>query len=195
MPILLDLDEFEHGLLETIEWSGDVRPFVCEGSPLDCAAFIVGFNPATEMKAGFWDFWLAGYGFDKAAWFEEYKRERAERPPKPGKKSRPAVSPSRRVIDQIVSAAAPVKILETNIFARPTSAKIDLALEHRDAAPFRFLIDVIKPSVVVAHGKDAHDALVGLGQGIQVLRVPHFSRGWSYEEARRLGSSLVQHQR
>lgn len=71
-----------------------LRPFVCDGSPLDCEIFIVGANAATAM-GDFWDFWLPGVGMDKAAWFAAYKAARAQKPLAPGKTRRMAVSPTR----------------------------------------------------------------------------------------------------
>ena len=64
----MSLDEFERQLADLLGRPSRARPFVCEGSPLDCEIFIVGFNPATEM-GDFWQFWRTGYGFDKNAWF------------------------------------------------------------------------------------------------------------------------------
>jgi hypothetical protein len=89
-----------------------MRPFVCEGSPLDCQIFIVGFNPATT-NVSFWDFWRLPYGFDKKAWLPMYESEREEQ----GKKRQ---SSTRKRIERIVEAAWPLKCLETNIHAVPS---------------------------------------------------------------------------
>ena len=42
-----------HGVLNR---ETDLRPFVCEGSPIECESFLVGINPASEMSVDFWDF-------------------------------------------------------------------------------------------------------------------------------------------
>ena len=117
------LDDFEQELEALIGRPTNMRPFVCDGSPLKCRIFIVGFNPATTMKASFWDFWRSGYGFDKKAWFEAYKEERRSRPLKPGRKWRNPVSNTRRVIDWIAEAASPYDCLETNIHSLPSDDK------------------------------------------------------------------------
>ncbi len=184
------LDNFEKDLLTLIGKPTDLRPFVCDGSPLDCEVFIVGFNPATEMSANFWNFWRSGYGFDKPAWFEAYKGERQERPLKPGKTRRSPVSNTRRVIGWILEEASPVKILETNIFAAPTEQAADLASAQRLTAPFDFLTELIKPRVMVVHGNDATRHLQGKDFEALDIAVLHFSRGWSQSAAQALGQRI-----
>ncbi len=44
----MDLTEFGSELEALIERPTALRPFVCDGSPLSCTVFIVGYNPATE---------------------------------------------------------------------------------------------------------------------------------------------------
>ena len=119
----MTLTEFEESLVELIGRPTKLRPFVCEGSPLQCDLFLVGFNPATEMACDFWDHWKTSVGFDRAAWFQAYLADRKTRPLKPGKKSRPAVSNTRRCLGWIQEEAAGTQILETNIFARATATR------------------------------------------------------------------------
>jgi hypothetical protein len=52
------------------------RPFVCDGSPLDAWAFIVGFNPATTLKEPFWSSWHDQTGFDRARFDAGYREVR-----------------------------------------------------------------------------------------------------------------------
>lgn len=128
----MDLERFALGLANLIGKPSSLRPFVCEGSPLKCRIFIVGHNPATPSDRDLWSDW-GPHGFDKAKWMRAYLEERANRPLKPGKTFRPKVSPSRRVIDQVIAAAG-VPILEPNIFAGPSP---DMqSLRKRDIAPF-----------------------------------------------------------
>ncbi len=49
----MTLYEFELQLSDLIGRPTDLRPFVCEGSPLSCDIFLVGFNPATTMETDF----------------------------------------------------------------------------------------------------------------------------------------------
>lgn len=187
---MIEIDKFERDLAEIIGAPSELRPFVCDGSPLKCEAFIVGLNPATEMAADFWSFWRQGAGFDKSAWFAEYLRDRQSRPLKPGKTRRPAVSNTRRVIDWVLQEAAPIRCLETNIYATPTEQAIDLATASRLTAPFDFLLESVSPAIVVVHGKDATAHLQRMRIEARVISVPHFSRGWSRSAARDLGQQI-----
>lgn len=184
------LDDFERNLASLIGNPTDLRPFVCDGSPLDCKAFIVGVNPATEMSADFWHFWRSGYGFDKPAWYEAYKVERQQRPLKPGKTRRNPISNTRRVIEWILEEANPVPVLETNIYAAPTEQALDLTSAQRLTAPFDFLMESIQPRVIVVHGNDAASHLQDKDPKANVIAVPHFSRRWSQASARLLGQQI-----
>ena len=188
--VMNTLEEVQARLEAAIGRPATSRPFVCEGSPLDCRVFIVGFNPATEMSADFWEFWTPGYGFNKAAWFDAYKAERRNKPLRPGKTRRNAISPTRRVIEWICEAAAPVKCLETNIFSTASTDMNSLREEDRDATLFRLLVEAVKPSVIVAHGKDACLEAERFSGRAKILAVRHFSLGWSERKARELGAEL-----
>jgi hypothetical protein len=189
------LQQFQMALENLIGNPTDLRPFVCEGSPLACQIFIIGFNPATELKRSFWDFWQPGYGFQKAAWLELYKQERRDKSLAPGKTRRAEVSNTRRVIEWIVTEAKPVKCLETNLYE-----------QERVTRPFDFLLKTIRPSVILLHGKDAArhiETTFGMPLEVnklqpvqvewgtlQVMAVPHLSRGWSERRAREVGQIL-----
>lgn len=182
----MDLATFAHGLAACIGRPSTLRPFVCDGSPLNCRVFIVGYNPATTSGQDFWRHWGPS-GFDRAAWMKDYLVGRATAPLNPGKKFRPKVSPSRRVIDWILEAAG-VPILETNLYAQPS---LDMAsLADHDMAPFQFLVRTIKPRLMVTHGKNAREGVAALGLSVPVIEVPHFSRGWSRAAAHDLGRQI-----
>ena len=187
---MISLDRFEQDLAALIGEPTDLRPFVCDGSPLHHRAFIVGFNPATEMAADFWSFWRHGFGFDKSAWLAAYLKERRERPLKPGKSRRAAMSNTRRVLEWVLQEAEPVRCLETNIYAAPTEQAAGLAPARRLTAPFDFLLDAIRPDLIVVHGKEAAMHMGNRGVATPVIAVPHFSRGWSQSAARELGRQI-----
>lgn len=184
------LSDFSRGMERLIGRPTDLRPFVCEGSPLECEVFLVGINPASEMSNDFWDFWSDSYGFDKRTWFERYRIERMNRPLRPGKKRRNAVSNTRRVIEWILEEAKPIKCLETNIYAKAAAQAPDLDERNRVTASFDYLLRQIGPKLVVAHGKPATDYLQARGLECDLECVDHFSRGWSEEKARRLGLGI-----
>ncbi|MBY4949505.1 hypothetical protein [Cupriavidus respiraculi] len=138
------------------------------------------------MKADFWEFWDSTTGFNKERWFEAYKAERAAHPLKPGRTRRNAVSNTRRVIEWMLPALAPIKCLETNIYSAATEEIADLELERRITAPFDFLLERIKPRVLVVHGDDAIRHLRRKTLPMTLIEAKHFSRGWSHELASRL---------
>lgn len=185
-----DLANFESSLRSLIGEPTKLRPFVCDGSPLTCTVFLVGFNPATAMSVGFWHFWNSTTGFDKASWFSQYVAERQLRPLKPGKTRRSRVSNTRRVIGWVTDAAAPVRCLETNIYAAATPAAAELAARQRVTAPFDFLLSTLKPKLIVAHGVDAQEHLRRAQVACKVISVPHFARGWSRQRATALGQQI-----
>ena len=193
-----ELADFSREMVSLIGKPTDLRPFVCDGSPLECEAFIVGTNPASEMSGDFWDFWSDSRGFDKPAWFDRYKIERRNRPLKPGKTRRNEISNTRRVIEWIIEEASPVKCLETNIYAKPTESKPELEAllktmsseeRSRITAPFDYLLNQIAPNLVVAHDKDA-EAYLQARNFNPIIPVRHFSRGWSEAKARELGLTI-----
>jgi uracil-DNA glycosylase len=90
-----------------------------------------------------------------------------------------------------LQAAHPIKCLETNIYSVPTERASDLAPEPWMTKPFDFLLEAVKPDLVIVHGKEAAKALLK-GKKIEAKVIPfrHFSRGWSEEAARELGRVL-----
>ena len=186
------LDDFETDLERLIGRPTSLRPFVCDGSPLDCEAFIVGFNPATTMSRGFWDFWRRGYGFERQLWFDAYKEERASRPLAPGKTRRNPISNTRRVIEWIIEGASPVRFLETNVHSLPSDDIKSLAHEDRQTLPFDFLLDRLRPRAILAHGNDAAAWMEYRAHpDVHVIAVSHLSRGWSRDAARRVGEEVA----
>lgn len=186
----LAITDFENQLTKIIGKPTDLRPFVCDGSPLECDVFIVGINPATAMSEDFWQFWRPGYGFDKAAWFKTYKEDRKARPLKEGKTRRNKVSNTRRVIEWILEEASPVRCLETNIYSAPTEAAGDLESLKQVTAALDFLLERINPQIIVAHGKDAVSYIQRKHLAARVIEVRHFARGWKEADARAIGRQI-----
>lgn len=143
------------------------------------------------MQGDFWDHWETGVGFNKTDWLQAYLADRLARPLTKAKKSRPPISNTRRCLGWIEEGATGVSILETNIFARPTATKAELALKYQNSVPFRFLCEAVRPKIIVAHGVDAQIAVELIDTSAKIIKVPHLSRGWSKERARDLGRSLA----
>jgi hypothetical protein len=192
-----DLRSFEARLRSLTVHDGELRPFICDGSPLACQAFVVGLNPATSLP--FWDFWDANVGFKKGDWFAAYRAARTGR--------RFPVSPTRRNIELVIEAALPVNCLETDIYAKPTRALRDLAVLHRSAQVFDFLLATLRPKAMLVYGKEAVQHVQSLAnQELQpnTLTLASFAFGkvavvagshlynWRPEKAREVGRILRQ---
>ena len=166
-----ELEDFADGLREIMDRMGTpgLRPFICDGSPLDCSVFLVGSNPATPMNHSFWDFWSDERGFNKEQFMLAYKETRWQR-------GKTQLSPTRYTLEWVVSAAAPAKCLETNVYANPGDGGVKrLRPEDLNPEPFHFLLDRIKPRLVVAHGGTAKKYLEQLELNCSVKFVSHFS--------------------
>lgn len=184
----------------------DDRPFVCDGSPLECNVFLVGANPATALTRSFWDFWDDESGFDKAAWFRQYLDDRAKAPLRPGKTRRNAVSNTRRRLDWLAEETAPARCLETNVYSGASEETSLLHEDQKSSIAFDYLVNFIRPRVILAHGEDAirhMEALTGqaIDKGVELrcahgdarfelVAVPHLARGWSQARVRELGKRL-----
>jgi hypothetical protein len=167
-----------------------VRPFVCDGSPLDCRAFVVGSTPATGMAETFWTFWDEKAGFRKADWLAAYAGA--------GGRGGRGVSATRSLLERIAASAAPVRVLEANVCGPPGS---------RDGAVFELLLDHVRPRAILAHGREAGGYLearfgaalpadrfaeVRAAWGpVRIRAVRHLSRGWTHAAADALGAELA----
>lgn len=178
-----DLQNFASELQQLMGRPSMLRPFVCEGSPLTCAAFIVGFNAATDVTADFWSHWRDGYGFDKAAWYVDYLSARAAKPLKPGRTRRLAMSTTRKRIELVIKAAAPVRCLETNIYSTPSASASELSSDLRSTAVFDFLLKRIKPRVILAHGEDAVAYMRRRNTTALLIESPHFASRGGFNDA------------
>ena len=170
------------------------------------AGSLVARRMLNEMEAEFWDFWSTSNGFDKGKWLETYISERAAKPLKPGKTRRNRISATRQRIEWIVTSAAPINCLETNIYSKATPTKQELSNHEMDSSVFEFLLKEIKPEILFSHGVDArkHIELLSNSQveedniievtifetKTKILSMPHLSRGWSKEKTRSIGEYL-----
>ncbi|MFZ3193034.1 MAG: hypothetical protein WA154_07495 [Moraxellaceae bacterium] len=182
------------------------RPFVCDGSPLDCQVMLVGFNAATSMQASFLDFWTDQNGFGFNAWQQAYTAERQAN-------GKTAYSATRRNLNRLQMAVtasnlSAAKILETNIFDHPSANKKQLLKAQQDTQIFDFLLHSVQPRIVISHGKDANQylatryqqqvnqdhwvELTHQGQTFCWYATSHLSRGWSYEKLDALGQQIAE---
>ena len=123
-----------------------LRPFVCDGDPLQTEVFIVGINPATKMDTSFWKYY-DGSLFDKKKWMKAYLTSRADK--------RTKLSPTRKKIEDLVNDVfAEYLCLETNVYSSPTISLKELSLPLRNTDIFNFLVRTIKPKALLIHGSD-----------------------------------------
>lgn len=187
-----ELQQFSEKLKLRLNGNQQLRPFVCNGNPLNCEVFIVVYNPATEMERLFLDDWCDN-GFDKKQWMKYYVEERQNKVSKTGRKSNKLSNTRQRI--EWLSKSLPYQCLETNLYSKSTRKANDLKPEDKDTTLFQFLIDEIKPKVLVIHGvqvKKDFEKLFNLslkqddfltctiyGNSVLIVSKRHFSRGWS----------------
>jgi hypothetical protein len=136
----ISLKTFREQLQDLME-SSTQRPFVCDGSPLRCTVFVVGFNPATELDKSFWCFWDDEQGFNRADFMAEYLKKRKLKGVRPR-------------IDKIVGKLPQSTCLETNICSQPTKHAADLPNSGRTTAVFEYLLYTIRPEVIYVHSDE-----------------------------------------
>lgn len=131
--------------LQGLMHSPYLRPFVCEGSPLDCNVFIVGINATTKLD--FWHFWTDEYGFHKEEWLKAYQDERVE-------KGRRPITPTRQKINIVGAELTPHRCLETNLYSTATTRANQLTKEDEKTEIFEFLLNTIRPKAIWLHGNE-----------------------------------------
>jgi hypothetical protein len=179
----MHIDIFENQLEGLIGRPTELRPFVCDGSPLDCTVFIVGVNATTNLD--FWAYWVRHAGYDKSSWEQAYYQERSA-------KGKRGLSNTRTMLGWVLENLPGVRVLETNVYAKASAQAADLAECDRDTSVFRFLLHTIQPKVILVHGDEAQHAirpLLGLDQTATVLTTKHL-RFWSRTRALDLSEQI-----
>lgn len=181
----MTLEEFEEALVSLIGKPSYLRPFVCDGSPLDCDILLVGFNPKTPLPADYWSFWRKSYGFDKRAFEHAYTAKRLAN-------GESEASTTREVMRRLAIGAEGYKIVEANLYAKDSRNERALAQSDRDDRPFQFLLGTLQPRVIVPFGRYARQGFASISVDCQVKPVRHFSRGWGYDTAEAFGAELAE---
>ena len=134
----------------------DIRPFVCDGNPLNACIFLVGYNARESSPRSFWDYWNDQKGFNKQRWLGDYRSARRAR------KEKLLLSRTRERIERITNAAKPCQVVETNIYSVASESKRSLRSASKGTAIFDWLLQTIGPAVIILHGVDAQRHLEGL---------------------------------
>ena len=137
----MTLKSFREGL-ERLMPNPRARPFTCKGSPLECRLFIVGLNPATQLKQDFFRcYWNDDSGFRRDIFEDDYLNRRKKQGTRPK-------------IEAFVEAASPVPCLETNIYAAPTKKASQLSLEDKNTDIIEYLLKTIRPAGVFVYTQE-----------------------------------------
>ena len=130
------MHEFRAGL-EPFLKDDHSRPFVCNGSPLKCHAFIVGLNAATRLHEPFSSYWSDEAGFLLKKFSDDYPRRRRG---------------NRPVIESISRELQPC--LETNLYAKPSKSARNLTEADRKYSVIEYLFCAIRLRLVFVHSNE-----------------------------------------
>ena len=124
------------------------RPFVCDGSPYECEAFLVGINPAYSFERSFWKYWDDDRGFNLKSWLEDFQKSRRRRE---GKSS---LTRTRYMIEKLREELKDrqISLLDLNLYLKPTPRANFLTASDKNTDVFRFLVNEIKPRLIYLHG-------------------------------------------
>jgi hypothetical protein len=191
------LVELERRLKEMLLPNEASRPFLCEGSPLDCTVAIVGINPATTTP--FWPHWRSGIGFERQSWLSAYQAGQFNKR-----------SQTRLRIELLVNQLKPLRCLELNLYPYSSRSEAVLAPHLRSAEVFNYLLSLVQPKLLFVFGNTPIKALAATvsaaslpknqftscthqGHSFQVFATSHLSRGWSKQRVAELGQKLREH--
>jgi hypothetical protein len=134
----MTLAEFSEGLFQRLPGGREStqRPFVCDGSPLNCSTFIVGYNNAYDIGP-FRQVWSDHTGFKKSAFDDLYIQIGG----KPNNRT------TNRYWINLISKAVG-QCVETNIFSKDTKTARSLSAEDKSTEVFDYIFKSAKPSAV-----------------------------------------------
>jgi hypothetical protein len=184
----------ERRIREILVPEHSARPFLCNGSPLECSVAIVGINPGTDTP--FWDFWTSDAEFDKDGWLAAfYTDERNRR------------NQTRPRIEVLVTELLPLRCLELNIYPYWSKSEATLLPNLRDTAVFTYMLSMVRPKLLFVFGRTPTTELAAAlgvspfpwneftqcahdGRSFDVFATSHLSRGWSMQRVAALGRRL-----
>ena len=146
-----------------------VRPFICDGPITECDVFIVGVNPRENMS--FRPYWN-GRDYAKQEWEKEYLWQRYKRgitDMAAGREPDALASRTRKKIEVFCQAAAPARVLETNIYSVASESEEELdSHPGKDDTIFSLLLHGLQPRVLIAHGATARN-YIARSLGVKVI--------------------------
>ena len=172
------LGEFAAGLRAVTAPLGTARPFVCKGHPLACRVALVGANPSSATP--FWPSWHDERGMDRPAWLDAYRMQHGGR-----------FRRSRAAIERLV-ARLDGPLLELNAHASQSRRLAQLAVAERDTQVLAFMLNAVRPLVVICAGRHAHRAVdaLALPWPHETIEAPHFIY-WGRDSEARLCAEIA----
>ncbi|MDD2903918.1 MAG: hypothetical protein PHU44_15940 [Syntrophales bacterium] len=138
---MLTLEDIDKQIRKLPEYH-EARPFLCEGSPIDCKIFFIGLNPSTPIS--FWPYWSLEYGCNKKEWLSQTNLHYSY-----------SLPPTRKRIERLFDILSAYRCLETNIYYMRSSELKSLPKEKRDPQFCYYLIENIAPKLIFVHGDEA----------------------------------------
>ena len=138
----MELSDFDTQLKRHLS-NPNSLPFVCEGSPLKCRLFVVGTIGARRVEKPFIRFWDPSYGFRKERFLREIDQLYG------------GMTRTRKRIEAIANSVGQQVTLDTNIYLNPAPGTKILTAADKKTDTFEWLLQTIKPQVVLAYGKTA----------------------------------------
>ncbi|MFC7461553.1 hypothetical protein [Hydrogenophaga defluvii] len=172
------LQQFSEQLRALAGTAVNARPLLCAGNPLTCTVALIGANPAT--KTPFWPFWNDDSGMDRQAWIKAYLATEGK-----FRRSRAAIE---RLLPQVKA-----RVIELNAFAAQSKRLNELANSKRTNEVVTFVLNQIKPPVIVCAGKTALAAVQSLPLCWEpvLIEAPHFIY-WGHEQTTQLAHRINQ---
>jgi len=138
-----DIDDAMKGI---INQTVSNRPFMCDGSPLNCDVLVIGYNPSTSTP--FTPFWTVTNGCDKEGWLKEY-----------AKKNNINMKPTRKRLEILSKNIQSVgngkhKLLEANLYPYGAPSKAKLPKGLHDTKWIKYLLDTLDYKAIIALGDD-----------------------------------------
>jgi hypothetical protein len=177
----MDLQTFSERLTEFVGDEKEMRPLLCCGNPLTCTVALVGINPRSTTP--FWKFWNSETGMNRKAWLDAYRASHDG-----------TVSRSRAAIERFVPQVA-ARVIELNAYVAQSNRIADLEPERRKTDVLRFVLDAVRPKVIVCAGVRARAAVEAIGANWNpaIVEAKHFiywGRENEVELARRVNALL-----
>lgn len=142
------------------------RPFVCDGTPDESVAIVIGMNPATVTDIDWWSFWSDKKGFNYGAFLGHYENTRS-------KNGKGSVSKTRLRLNRLRDNG--IKCIETNAYKNEKPDGVIFGISNY-AVLSTLLNNANNIKAIIAHGDDAHKFVdqANIKNDIRIFKTKHF---------------------